>query len=327
MKEKEEKKQEERKYPTQEVEPENFLTNEEVNVLVKNRHIYEFKQNAYEKLFNCIHCRECGTSDERILLKQKFLKDGNIIEGLKETKQAFEEYGSPYGDAKRRIKLPEEIPKESETLLYFGCFVTLKTPKYGEHAAKYLLERGIEFTVLSKETCCAYPILVTGDTNTYNTLIERNRKIFKDKEFKKIITICPSCYMTFKKHYSDLGIEVVYYTDYLEPAREKKSGEVSIQHACPLIYDCKPEVKEEVENLLEASGYKVMDIPLFCCGGGVGHQLRTDVAEKIAKIRAKDYKGDFVTYYCPDCFWFIRKEVKRLRDQKLKIRDLFELLS
>ncbi|TXT58395.1 MAG: Lactate utilization protein A [Promethearchaeota archaeon] len=321
-----EESEKERKYPTQEVEPENFLTNEEVKNLVKHRHMYTFKQQAYEKLYNCVHCRECGTSDERILLKQKFLRDGNKIEGLEETKRIFEEFGSPYKDAKRRMKLPTDIPQESETLLYFGCFVNVKTPKYGENAARYLLSKKVDFTVLDKETCCAYPILVTGDTETYNTLIERNRKIFKSRGFKKIITICPSCYMTFNKHYSDLGIETVYFTDYLEPSKENKTGEVSIQHACPLIYDCKPDVKEKIEKILTDSGYKIMDIPLFCCGGGVGHQLRTDVAEKIAKVRVNDYKGDFVTYYCPDCYWFIKVFGKKARI-KPKVKDLFELLS
>lgn len=316
----------ERKYPTQEVEPENFLTNEEVEELLRTRNEYRFQQEDFKKLYNCVHCRECGTSDERVLLKQKFLKDGNTIEGLEGTKRIFETYGSPYKDAKRRIRLPDNIPKESETLLYFGCFVNVKVPNYGEHAARYLLDKGVEYTVLDKEICCAYPILVTGDIETYNYLIERNRKIFSEKGFRKIITICPSCYMTFEKHYSDLGIEVEYYTKYLEPPETKKAGDVSIQHACPLIYDCMPEIKEKIEELLRKSGYNVMDIPLFCCGGGIGHQLRTEIAEKIAKIRVQDYQGDYVTYYCPDCYWFIKVFGKRARI-KPKLRDLLELLT
>jgi len=316
----------ERGYPAQEVEPENFITNEEVHELLRTKDEYKFTQEDYYKLYSCVHCRECGTSDERILLKQKFLKDGNKIEGLEKTKKIFEEYGSPYKDAKSRIKLPKALPKTSDTLLYFGCFVNVKTPQYGTHIAKYLFTQGIKFTALEKEICCAYPILVTGDINTYNNLIARNKKIFMEKGFKKIITVCPSCYMVFQKHYSDLGIEIEYFTKYLKPLVNKKSGKVSIQHACPLIYDCMPEIKDEIENLLKDSGYEIMDIPLFCCGGGVGHQLRKDVAEKIAKLRVKDYKGDYVTYYCPDCYWFIKVFGKRARI-KPQLKDLLELLT
>lgn len=315
-----------RGYPTEEVEPENFLTNEEVLRLVKNRDKYKFKQEDYYKLYNCVHCRECGTSDERILLKQKFLKDGNKIEKLDEVIETFDRYGTPYKDNKSRIELPDGIPETSETLLYFGCFTSVKTPKYGEHAAKYLLDQGVEFTVLNEEICCGYPIWVTGVIEPYKQLVEQNRKIFEEKGFKKIITVCPSCYMVFKEAYSDMGIEIVYFTDYLKPSREKKSGTVSIQHACPLVYDKMKGIDVKIENLLKDSGYKIADIPVWCCGGGIGHQLRKDVAEKIAKIRVHDYKGDYVTYYCPDCYWFIRVFGRRERI-KPELKDLFELLE
>ncbi|MFX1258738.1 MAG: (Fe-S)-binding protein, partial [Promethearchaeota archaeon] len=314
-----------RGYPTKEVDPDNFLTNEEVLWLLENQDSYKFKQEDYKKIYNCVHCRECGTSDERILLKQKFLKDGNKIEGLDETIEIFEKFGTPYKKNKSRIKLPEGISKSSDTLLYFGCFPSVKAPKYAEHAALYLIRHNVDFSVLNEEICCGYPILVNGAIETYNRLVERNKNIFKNKNFKKIITICPSCYMVFKKHYSNLGIKIEYITAYLKPSETKKSGSVSIQHPCPLVYDEIPKIDKYVENLLKTSGYNVIDIPLWCCGGGIGHQLRKDVSEKIAKIRVKDYKGDYVTYYCPDCYWFI-KVFGRKAGIKPKLKDLFELL-
>ncbi len=316
----------EHEYPTKEVDPDNFLSNEEVLDLIKRKEEFKFKQEDYNKLYNCVHCRECGTSDERILLKHKFLMDGNKIEGLEEIIANFELYGTPYPKNKSRIKNTGSIPEESETLLYFGCFTSVKTPRYGENAINYLLRRGVDFCILPEEICCGYPILVTGAIETYNKLVKRNKQLFKSKGFKKIITLCPSCYMVFKKEYSDLGIKIKYYTDYLEPSREKKEGSVSIQHACPLVYDQKKGVGDHVEHILKESGYTIMDIPKWCCGGGVGHQLRKEVAEKIAKIRVKEYKGDFVTYYCPDCYWFINVFGKRAKI-KPEIKDLFELLS
>ncbi|MFO8017884.1 MAG: (Fe-S)-binding protein [Promethearchaeia archaeon] len=315
----------ERKCPTKVIEAENFLSNEQVrNLLEKKDHI-DFKQEDYKTLYNCVHCRDCGTSDERVLLKQKFINDGNTIKDLEKIKRIFDEYGTPYKDNKSRIQLPGGIPQKSETLLYFGCFTSVKTPKYGEHAAKYLLEHDIDFTVLAEEICCGYPLFVTGETEVHPKLIEKNKQIFQEHNFQEIITVCPSCYMVFKEHYSDLSIKVSYYTDYLEPAREKKEGTVSIQHACPLVYDKIEGIDEYIENLLRSSGYQIMDIPMWCCGGGVGYQLRTDVAEKIARRRVHDYNGDYVTYYCPDCYWFIRVFGKKER-LNLTTKDLFELL-
>ena len=314
-----------RKYPTQEVNPQNFLTNEEVLNLLETKHTYKFKKEDFHKLYNCVHCRECGTSDERILLKQKFLKDGNKIEGLEEVKKIYEKYGTPFKDSKNRIKLPNGIPTKSDTLLYFGCFTSVKNPRYGENVANYLLKQNVEYTVLEKEICCGYPILVTGITDTYNKLVERNKKVFKEMGFKKVITVCPSCYMVFKKHYSDIGIKIDYFTDYLKPASNRKSGDVCIQHACPLVYDCKPGIDKRIENILKKSGYRVIDIPYFCCGGGGGMQLIEDTIEKIAKLRMRDYRGNFTTYYCPDCGWFIKFFGRKLKI-KPKPRDICELL-
>jgi fumarate reductase (CoM/CoB) subunit B len=314
-----------RKYPTKEVDPANFLENEDVLRLLETQYTYKFKQEDYIKLYNCVHCRECGTSDERVLLKQKFLRDGNNIDGLEEMIETFEQYGTPYKNNKSRIKLPEGIKKKSDVLLYFGCFTSVKTPKYGESAAKYLIHQHVDFSILNEEICCGYPIYVTGVVDTYKKLLERNEGIFKENGFKKIITICPSCYMVFKKYYCKKGIDIVYFTDYIKPSEKRKSGSVSIQHACPLIYDKKIGVDNAVEKVLKASGYTIMPIINFCCGGGIGYQLRKDILEKIAKIRMRDYKGDFITCYCPDCYWFIKIFGKKVKI-KPKLKDLCDLL-
>lgn len=311
--------------PTAEVDPENFLTNEDIEKLLETKDEYKFKQEDYYKLYNCVHCNECGTSEERMILKQKFLEDGNIIEGLNDVMDVFKEYNTPFKLNKSRIKSIPGVCKESDTLLYLGCFTTVKAPKFGENAIKYLLQKGVDFCIEDEEICCGYPVICTGEQRTYHLLVERNRNFFKSKGYKKIITVCPSCYMVFKKEYADLNIKVEFITDYLEPSVEKKSGSVSIQHACPLKNGEIPGVDKKIERILIESGYEVQETPHWCCGGGVGHQLRVDIAEKIANIRVKDFKGDYVAIYCPDCIWFINV-FGRKNKLKLNIKDVFELL-
>lgn len=311
--------------PAAEVDPENFLTNEDIEKLLDTKDEYKFKQEDYLKVYNCVHCNECGTSEERMILKQKFLQDGNTLEGHDEIIKVFEEFNTPFKLNKSRIKTIPGVKAESETLLYLGCFTTVKAPRFGEDAIKYLLQKEVQFCIEDEEICCGYPIICTGEKKTYDLLVERNRKFFNSKGYKKIITVCPSCYMVFKKEYQDLGIQIKFITDYLEPSAEKKSGSVSIQHACPLKNGKIPEVDKKIENLLRKSGYKVLEIPHWCCGGGVGHQLRVDIAEKIADIRVKDFKGDYVAIYCPDCIWFINVFGRRNK-LKLNLKTVFELL-
>jgi Fe-S oxidoreductase len=322
--------------PCEQVDPTNFLTNEEVLALLKNKDSTTFKQRDYYKLYNCIHCGACGTHYERFLLKQKFLEDGNTIDGLSSSIEALKVYGTPFTKNKSRVKLPEGVLKESNILLYFGCFTTVKTPKYAENIAKYLIKNNVKFSVIPQEICCGYPILCTGEKETYEYLVEKNKQFFLKKGYKEIITVCPSCYMVFKKHYSELGIEIKYFTEYLTPSFEKKSGDLMIQHACPMKYIEFPEIENYLNDLYKKSGYDVIKIPHGCCGGGVGHQLRTDIAEKIALERIQVYKeferdivskktDNYITTYCPDAFWIL-KFYGRKRNLTSKLKDPCELL-
>jgi len=179
--------------------------------------------------------------------------------------------------------------------------------------------------------------LCTGEVKTYDLFVERNKKLFLEKGFEKIITVCPSYYMVFKKHYNDLGIKIEYFTEYLSPSKEIKTGDLIIQHACPLKHIEFPGIEENISRIYEKSGYTVLNVPHNCCGGGVGHQLRVDIAEKIALKRMRDFKeeGDYlsktkegesyITTYCPDAYWIL-KFYGRKQKIEHQLKDLAELL-
>ena len=52
---------------------------------------------------------------------------------------------------------------------------------------------------------------------------------------------------------------------------------------------------------------------------------RTDVIDKIAEIRLKDFKGDYYTTYCPSCYWILKTFGRKLKVAP-KLKDTFELL-
>jgi len=324
--------------PCRDVDPDNFVTNEQVIRLLVTKNDYKFNQDDYLRLYNCVHCGACGTHYERFLLKQKFLKDGNKIDGLSEQIQVLKKHGTPFKLNKSRIKPIDGINVNSKTLLYFGCFTTVKTPKYGENIAKYLLSKNIDFNVLEKEICCGYPILCTGEINTYDLLIERNKTLFIKMGFEKIITVCPSCYMVFKKHYQESGIKIEYFTEYLTPGVGKNKGNLIIQHACPLKYIEFPGIEEKLTQLYEDSGYIVLPTPHNCCGGGVGHQLRVDISEMISTKRMSEFLNiedtssetanniSYITTYCPDAYWILKFFGKKQRSKHILV-NMCELLS
>jgi len=322
------------KCPCKEVDPDNFLSNEQIEELIATMNSYKFKQDDYLKVYNCIHCNECGTAEERFLLKYKFLKDGNNIDGLDDVITTIEKYGTPFKLNKSRIKTIPGVKINSKTLLYLGCFTSVKTPKYGQNVIRYLLKEKVEFAILEEEICCGYPILCTGATETYKRLVQRNKDIFIEKGFERIITACPSCYMVFKKEYEDLNLKIDYFTDYLKPIHEKKNGNLIIQHACPLRNGAIEGIVEKLEEIFNKSGYNVIEsVPNECCGGGIGHQLRIDVINEIAlkrmeqfnKINVNEDSENLITTYCPDAYWII-KVFGRKRRIKFKLKDMCELL-
>jgi Fe-S oxidoreductase len=316
-------------FPTDEVDPGNFLSDDDVRNLIKDQDKIKFVHDDYYKLYNCVHCGECETEEERLLLKQKYLEDGNKVDGLNEMIECFRKYRTPYPSNKMRIKKPEGIPAESDTLFYMGCLSTIRIPRYTEHSLKYLLKQKVDFTILEKEICCGWPWFASGCNEEFEICKNENIEIFK--EFKNVICLCPACYFLFNKYYKPSmksNTEFKYISDYLKPSDNKKSGKVGIQHLCQLMNRGRKGVDKLVNKILEKSGYEVVDIPHWCCGGGLGYMHRTDVIDKVANKRMSDFDtagGDYSTTYCPSCWWVLSRYSKLCKISP-KAKDLFELL-
>jgi len=316
-------------YPTDEIDPDNFLTDKEVKEFIINKESISFTQEFYKKLYNCVHCGECETEPERFLLKQKFIENGNTFNEKDEMIKYFEKYRTPYPTNKMRIKRLKEIPNESETLFFMGCLSTIRIPKYTEHALQYLLMQNIDFTILETEICCGWHLLASGLKSEFEICINENAEIFKN--YKKIICLCPACYYLFNNYLKpelNKDIEINYISEYIKPSESTNTGKVGVQHLCQLMNRGKEGVDKFIDSILEKSGYQVVDVPHWCCGGGTGWMGRTDVIEGIARKRMSDFNRediDYATTYCPSCWWILRRFSKLCKIQP-KAKDLFELL-
>lgn len=313
------------KCPTEEVDPDNFLNNDKINELLVKKETYTFKQDYELKLLDCVHCNACETSEERCQLNNKFVKDGNIIDGLESMQRNFQANRTPYLSGDMRIKRLDGIPEDSDTLYYMGCLSTIRIPKYTTDSINYLLKNKVDFTIIDKEICCGYPFYVSGAFSEFEQSKKENLEIFK--KYKKVICTCPACWYIFSEHYQDkTDVEFVFISEYLKPSETKKKGQIGVQHLCQLMYRGLPNIDKKVNQVLEESGYEVQDIKHKCCGGGIGYMHRLDVIDKIAHDRIQDFKNsDYYTSYCPACYWILYYFGKKNKIHR-KLKSIFDLL-
>ncbi|MHA1314279.1 MAG: heterodisulfide reductase-related iron-sulfur binding cluster [Candidatus Helarchaeota archaeon] len=311
--------------PTKEVDEEHFIEPDLACFLYLFNWLFKPDEKNFVKIYNCVHCNGCKTSNSRYYLKRNLTKAGYVSSATNVMIKSFKQHGTPFGRSAYRLKIPSEVPEESDTLLFMGCLSTMKVPRFTLNAIRYLLSKGYHFTVLETEACCGIPLLDSGETEVLNQLVKKNTEIFNSGKYKRIICVCPACYDVFNNFYDDIEPEVVFIGDLLEPTK-KKSGTISIQHLCQLQYRGRADIMNKINDILETSGYHVMEQEKhWCCGGGMGLMHIEDNIDKIARMRINDFHGDFLTTYCPSCYHILKLYSKKEKI-KPKLVDTFKLL-
>ncbi|MHC1591244.1 MAG: (Fe-S)-binding protein [Candidatus Helarchaeales archaeon] len=285
------------------------------------------KGEKLKKLYNCIHCNRCKSSESRIKLKQKMFERGQVPDDFVDLFKSYSKFKTPLNRNSMRIKRPEFLDENSSTLLFLGCFTSMKVPRMAEHAMDYLHSQGIKFTLLQNEICCGLSLKVSGEKILFNQLKNENLKIFKEKGIKEIICICPACYNTFRRNYKKSGIKFSYILEYLKPNDSLDAGKsINIQHSCHLLYEGKKKLAKRVEKVLKDSGFSVKEVPHWCCGGGMGQIYIPETIEKIGRTRVRDFTENIVTAYCPSCYWMLKINGKKEKTE-YELIDLYQLLS
>ena len=316
--------------PTKEVDEKNFIEPDLAWFLNIFSNLFKRNKKNFNDVFNCVHCNACETSNSRYYLKRKLHDAGLVAKDTKMMIESYKECYAPFGSNKYRLKIPEDLPKKSETLVFMGCLSYTKIPRFTLNAIKYLQSQKIHFTILGTEVCCGIPLLDSGEKEILNELIDMNVQMFNNGGFKEIICICPACYEVFnnKEIYKGrIKPKVSFIADFLKPLKNKRTESVSVQHLCQLHYRGRPDVQGNVNKVLEDSGFKLMDGEKhWCCGGGMGIMHITDTIDKLARIRVNDFNGDILTTYCPSCY-HVLKLYSRKEKIKPKLIDTFKLLT
>ncbi len=256
-------------------------------------------------------------------------------------------------EVKMEVPIMSEVfakGEKPEYLFWVGCLGAFdeRFKKATRAFAKILAHCGVSYAVLGKEeTCCGDPVRRSGNEMTYQMQALTIIEILKMYEVKKIFTMCPHCFNTFKNDYPDLGgqYEVLHYTQLLQTLisdgklkfdmgkyQDKTLtfhdpcylGRANQEYAAP-----RAVLSKISSSLLEMKRNKSFAL---CCGAG-GGQMFKEAEEGNKEIfierteEALNTGADIIASACPYCMVMLTDGLKyKNKEEEVFNLDIAELV-
>ncbi|GAA0731669.1 (Fe-S)-binding protein [Clostridium oceanicum] len=206
-----------------------------------------------------------------------------------------------------------------------GCSLSSYNPQIVEKTKDFLSQHIKDIGIILN--CCGKPTEAIGKQEKFK---EKYKILETDiKNVDEIITACSSCYSILLKHSKNIKVrslwEVIPKIGIPEELKNVgKESEIlfGIQDACTTRDSFN--IHEGIRWILKELGYKFYE-PIhtkentMCCGmGGMVFPANKNIAQKVIKRRAMEFKSDYVVTYCASC-----RQAMELGDKKsLHILDL-----
>ena len=225
--------------------------------------------------------------------------------------------------------------KETESsVIYFpGCMSSL-SPGIEKSMVKIMQEAGEKYQVMGDEgACCGRPMLLSGNTEAAQKLIDFNRDYIVSSNASMLVTSCPICYKMFKEKY-ELPVPVLHHSEYLLQLTEKgkiklRKEEVQMVYHDPCELGRGSKIFDQPRKLLEQTGTLVPSVfereNALCCGGSLANtKINQATKDKITKHLVEELTApnpEILATACPVCKRTIA------RHSKTKIMDIAEVVA
>jgi Fe-S oxidoreductase len=315
------------------------------------------------ELWACTTCSTCSLrcpagvkNVELIMGIRNFLANqGEVPSTIRDALENTFLQGNPWGRFRDRradwakdlgVKILGEAT--AEALFYVGCAPSYdpRVQNVSTALVRIFQKAELDFGILGKkESCCGNEIRRMGEQALFKKLAKDNTNLFKKSGIKKIITVSPHCFNTFKNEYPDLNIPVQHYTqviaDLIETGRIKMSKALNLsatyQDPCflgkqNLVFDEPRKILTSIPGLefveMDRSKHRSL-----CCEGGGGRMWAEGATEgaRNGEIRIREavaLGAKVIATSCPFCLLTLEDAVKTssLTD-KIAVKDITELLT
>ncbi len=327
-----------------------------------------------EEIWACTTCRNCedqcpvmNEHVEKIIDLRRYLvlTEGRMKPDAQRAITNIERQGNPWGiNRKERekwregrediqvatVKETEKAGEEFEYLFYVGSMGSFdnRSQKIAQSFARVMNIAGIKFAILgNKEKNSGDTPRRIGNEFLFQELARDNIEEFQKHNVKKIVTIDPHAFNTFKNEYPEFGIEdmeIYHHTQLLDQwikegklKPTKEVNEVIAYHdSCYLgryngIYAQPRDILTAIPGvkLVEASRNREN---AMCCGAGGGMMwTEEDTGSRINVARTEqilEANPTMIGSGCPYCLTMISDgtKAKEVEDQ-VKTLDIVEILE
>jgi Fe-S oxidoreductase len=305
-----------------------------------------------------------GVRRSQVLMQSKFPQELNAFFRNIETNS------NPWGIgfAKRAewsegldVKPLADVP-DAEYLFWVGCMGAYDDD--GKKTARALVtildKAGVKFGTLgTEEKCCGDSARRLGNEYLFQSLAQENLALFKARNIRKIVTICPHGYNTFKHEYPKLldsvpdlapedkerlrAIEVVSHVELIQGLiregrlrpRSQETGTYTYHDPCYLGRHngmTKPP-REVLESALAGKRKELgrHGDDSFCCGAGGGLMWTEEsLGQRINHLRVEEVIGSgagLAAAACPFCLTMLRDGLKDKGRDDIKVKDIAQLVA
>ncbi len=326
-----------------------------------------------EEIWACTTCRncedQCPVMNEHVdkiidLRRYLVLTEGKLNPDAQRAMTNIERQGNPWGlnrkekenwrELREDVRIPtvkemQKAGEEFEYLLWVGSMGSFdnRSQKIALAFARLLNEAGVKFAILgNKEKNSGDTPRRLGNEFLFQELATANIAEFEKAGVKKIVTIDPHAYNTFKNEYPDFGFEaeVYHHTELLAKLVEEgrlvpkyEVNEVVTFHdSCYLgryndVYDAPRQILKAIPGvkLVEMARHRETGM---CCGAGGGlmwMEETTGTRINVARTeQALEVNPTVISSGCPYCLTMLSDGTKAKEvEEKVGTYDVAELLE
>ena len=209
------------------------------------------------------------------------------------------------------------------------------SPGIEQAMVKVMEHAGEDYQVMGEEqgACCGRPMLLSGNHEAAQRLIDFNRKFILSSKAKLLVTSCPICYKMFRENYQ-LPIPVLHHSEYLLQLAEAGKIQLEKQLLRMVYHDpCElgrgSKIYDQPRQLLQQAGSVIPSNfereNALCCGGSLANtKINQEQKDKITRHLVEELSApnpELLATACPVCKRTIAKH------STVKVMDIAEVVA